>query len=79
VWDAQTGEEILTVTLKGGGGVVILSPDGKLLASGSDLGKTVKVWDARTGQELFSIPGAGSAYGAAFSPDSKRLATRSGD
>src|SRR4051794_33065255 len=61
VWDAQTGREILTLTLKGGGRNVVLSPDGKRLAGDSDLDKTVKVWDAQTGQELLSIPGAGSS------------------
>jgi len=51
VWDAQTGQE--TLTLKGHAGwvnSVAFSPDGKHLVSGSADG-TIKVWDADRGQE----------------------------
>ena len=51
VWDAQTGQEL--VSLKGHtGGVtsVAFSPDGKRVASVCD--DAVKVWDAQTGEEL---------------------------
>jgi len=46
VWDAQTGQELLTC--KGHAGIVgsvAFSPDGKRLVSGADDG-TVKIWDA---------------------------------
>jgi WD40 repeat protein/serine/threonine protein kinase len=81
VWDAQTGQELLS--LRGGGGSVAFSPDGKHLASrsGDDwVGNTfvpeeVKVWEAQTGQE---IPGlhedSDGSLVFAFSPDGKRLA-----
>ena len=52
VWDAVTGQEILT--LKGhtsGVTSVAFSPDGKRLASAAPR-MTVKVWDAATGQEF---------------------------
>ena len=45
VWDAQTGQE--TLTLKGHSGYVFsvsFSPDGKRIVSGS-YDKTLKVWD----------------------------------
>ena len=57
VWDAGTGQEILT--LKGHtGGVnsVAFSPDGQRLASAGCDG-TVKVWDAGTGQETLTLKG----------------------
>jgi WD40 repeat protein/tRNA A-37 threonylcarbamoyl transferase component Bud32 len=77
VWDNATGKEIFT--LAGGGIGVAYSPDGKLLASGSQEG-TVRVWDADTGKELFTLRGHASAVsGVAFSPDGKRLASASAD
>ena len=77
VWDAQTGQQTLSLPVRtaGGLGSVVFSPDGNHLFSVFD--KEVKIWDVRTGKELHSFKGE---YGAlAFSPDGKRLASRSQD
>jgi WD40 repeat protein len=67
VWDAQTGQELLTI--KGGAGSVLFSPDGKRLATAG------KVWDAQTGQELLTLKGnTAGVRDIAFSPDGHRLA-----
>ena len=84
VWDAQTGEELLS--LKGHAGwvwSVAFSPDGKRLASGSGSlvggqGGEVKVWDAQTGQELLSFKGGGYRHSVAFSPNGYWLASYAG-
>jgi eukaryotic-like serine/threonine-protein kinase len=74
VWDAQTGQETLSLT--GHASMVFsvaFSPDGKRLVSGSG-DETVKVWDALTGKETLTLKGhAGPVGSVAFSPDGKRL------
>src|SRR5262249_16234241 len=75
VWDAETGEELLS--LKGHRrfvNSVAYSPDGKRLATLSR-DNTVKVWDAQTGQEILTLKGAITFHhgSVVFSPDGKRL------
>jgi WD40 repeat protein/serine/threonine protein kinase len=74
VWNAQTGEELLTLKGQSGVNCVAFSPDGKrLVSTASD--ETVKVWDAQTGQELLTLEGhSARVNGVAFSPDGHRLA-----
>ncbi len=80
VWDAQTGQELLT--LEGhtvGVTSVAFSPDGhRILAGSAD--RTAKVWDAEIGQELPTLKGHTDFVSSiAFSPDAKRIVTGSGD
>jgi WD40 repeat protein len=76
VWDAQTGQEILS--LNGAGFGVNFSADGKRLASLGSEGKgwEGRVWDAQTGEKLLSLKTGGSDL--VFSPDGKHLTTSSG-
>jgi WD40 repeat protein len=80
VWDAETGQELLTMQGNNGGLLsVSWSADGKRLA-GAGYDKAVKVWDAETGQELLVLGGhTARVWSIAFSPDGKRLASAGDD
>jgi WD40 repeat protein len=81
LWDVTTGKEIRRMAGSSGHTVLVWSPNGKLLASGSDgRNDPISLWDAATGKEIRQLTGFKDAVNAlAWSPDSKRLASGGDD
>jgi WD40 repeat protein len=80
VWDVATAKELFSLQGHVEGVTCIdFSPDGKLLATGSQ-DKNVKVWDAATGKELGTYRGHRMRLlHLRFTPDGKRLVSVSVD
>ena len=82
VWDATTGQTLLTYTQHGDRNQVYglaWSPDGKYIASGGD-DLTVRIWAATTGQTMLIYRGHSNyLLQVAWSPDGKQIASSSQD
>src|SRR5262245_6392713 len=79
LWDAETGQERLTLRAPGTVTCLAFSPDGRRIATGG-FDKKVRLWDADTGQELFTLEGHQVPVTCvAFSPDGDTLASGGGD
>ena len=80
VWNLATGQLISRMSGPSSSMFAVsFSPDGRLLATGSDDGD-VRIWDVVTGTNTLALPGHGGPVGqVAFSPDGKRLASSGSD
>jgi WD40 repeat protein len=88
VWDAETGQEILTLKHADIVWSVAYSPDDRYIVTGSGgygpnmerFTAEVKLWDAKTGKEIRTLNGhSGEVVSVAFSPDGKRIVSGSRD
>ena len=79
VWDANTGELLLTITGAAGWQSMALSPDGNTIAHGNGAGP-LHLWDVATGRLLRTLTEhTRGAHSIAFSPDGQTLAHGSED
>jgi WD40 repeat protein len=80
VWDATTGQTLLTYSgLTGQAYALAWSHDGTRIAAGGD-DHIVHVWDAATGRTLLQYRGHGDiVFGVSWSPDDSLVASASVD
>jgi len=80
VWDLAQGREVRRFGGRCSGQGVALSPDGKLLVTGSYPENSAQLWEVDTGREIHELAGnRAQIRGADFSPDGKRLLTGGGN
>jgi WD40 repeat protein/serine/threonine protein kinase len=83
IWDMDSGEKVRTLTLVGHRGMIhnlAALPDGKLIVSGSDKNRTVKIWNALTGAQIAALKGhTAPVTSVAVLPDGKRIVTSGPD
>ncbi|MGB3208210.1 MAG: serine/threonine-protein kinase [Crinalium sp.] len=80
LWNITTGEDDKTFTIDSDGITALaFSPNGKILASGSNDNK-IQIWNLITGKIIRTLAGHSSAItSVAFSPDGKKLVSSSED
>ena len=79
VWDAVTGENVLSLERAYGVRSVAWSPDSRRIATSSTFDDGVWVWDAVTGENVLSLKRGVRVRSVAWSSDGSRIAAGSDD
>lgn len=80
LWSLETRRPVVRFSPHGAVASATISPDGKLIATGS-WDHSAKIWDAATGRALRKLDGGHTGYinSVEFSPDGRELLTASDD
>jgi WD40 repeat protein len=77
VWDVAAGRDVATMTgVRGGLERIDVSPDGRLLLTGSE-GNTLQIWELATRRKVADLRVTGAIEEAFFSDDGRWIVTRS--
>jgi WD40 repeat protein len=80
IWDAHTGEKLLTLSEGSSLYWVVFSPDGSRIAVANFDGGWVSIWDVMTGERLRTLVHPNTKVASvSYSPDGRRIATTSRD
>jgi WD40 repeat protein len=81
LWDTRTGRLLRTLSTHGDSvGSLAFSPDGKMLAVGTDYQELVELWDVQRGKMKRRLVGhSNEIRSVAFSPNGRVLASASAD
>ena len=80
LWDVETREPVVRFSPHGAVAAADISPDGKLLVTGS-WDRSAKIWDIATGKAVRKLDGLHQGYinSVEFSPDGQTILTASDD
>jgi WD40 repeat protein len=80
IFDAEDGQEIMTLANSKNSNVIVFSPDGKQISSGTTENNLVKIWNVENGQEMITLRGhTDFIFSLAYSPDGQFLASGSNE
>lgn len=72
VWEAESGKQLHKLSHRSVTSLAV-SPDRRLILTGSSWSKTFRLWDVETGKELRQFEGGSGTANVAFAPDGKTV------